>query len=445
MNNDEYRSIMQIVFSCNGSTSKNCEQMFIFIEGGAGVGKTLLGRALCETITRFHRKQVGTADNNEHILILAPTGMAVYHIKGTTFHTGLCILPQQLGKLTPLTNDQQNSLRARLINVSHIFIDEVSMVGSTLSEYGNTRLQEIFDCKKPFGGKHVIAIGDFYQMKPVMDGYIFKNSGKCYTALAPNVWCDNFKIYSLTEILRQKQEKKFCQILNCLRKAQCTEEDNRIFESCIVKKDSQDYNFGARHIFPFANAAEQHNRNIFHQMQGDKVTIQAEDAVYGNPNEGEWDMACYRLMVRDEYDKINGLLRSLDAAVGAVYIVSCNLSTVDGLINGAVCTIKHIDYRNSKNGIIPSILWVQFEDVNRLDNFTIKNTNTIMVMEFLIHGHPYLHSTEKQLYNCRAIRAQFPLIPTAAVTIHKCREAHFKMLLLTYYAVLHTMLFSILC
>ena len=68
--------------------------------------------------------------------------MAAYHTKGTTFHTGLCILPQQLGKLTPLTNDQQNSLHARLINVSHIFIDEVSMVGSTLSEYGNTRLQE---------------------------------------------------------------------------------------------------------------------------------------------------------------------------------------------------------------------------------------------------------------------------------------------------------------
>ena len=97
-------------------------------------------------------------------------------------------------------------------------------------------------------------------MKPVMDGYIFKNSGKCYTALAPNVWCDNFKIYSLTEILRQKEEKKFCEILNCLCKAQCTEEDNRIFESRIIKKDSQDYNFGARHVFPFANGMEQHNR-----------------------------------------------------------------------------------------------------------------------------------------------------------------------------------------
>ena len=67
-------------------------------------------------------------------------------------------------------------------------------------------------------------------------------------------------------------------------------------------------------------------------------------------------------MIRDEYDKISGLLRSLDAAVGAVYIVSCNFSAVDGLINGAVCTMKHTDYRNSKNGNIPSTLWVQFED-----------------------------------------------------------------------------------
>ena len=90
-----------------------------------------------------------------------------------------------------------------------------------------------------------MAIGDFYQMKPVMDGYIFKNSGKCYTALAPNVWSDNFNIYSLVEIMHQKEEKKFCEILNRLHKVQCTEEDNRIFESQIVKKYSPEYKYKA--------------------------------------------------------------------------------------------------------------------------------------------------------------------------------------------------------
>ena len=114
MNNGEYRSVVQMLNNkqyelCSHimeQLENNCEQMFIFIEGGAGVGKTLLGHALCETITRFHKKKAGNADNNEHILILAPTGMAAYHKKGTTFHRGLCIPPQQLGKLTPLTHDK---------------------------------------------------------------------------------------------------------------------------------------------------------------------------------------------------------------------------------------------------------------------------------------------------------------------------------------------------
>ena len=182
-------------------------------------------------------------------------------------------------------------MRSHLIHVTHIFIDEISMVGSTLAEYANIRLQEIFDCKKPFGGKHVIAIGNFYQMKPVMDGYIFKSSGKRYTALAPNVWCDNFKIYSLTEIMHQKEEKNFCEILNHLCKGQCTEEDDKVFQSCIVKKDSPDYKFNVRHIFPFANAVAAHNQKIFLQIHECNVTIEVQDVVCGNPNEEEWRTA----------------------------------------------------------------------------------------------------------------------------------------------------------
>ena len=105
-----------------------------------------------------------------------------------------------------------------------------------------------------------------------------------------------------------------------------------------------------------------HVITIFHQIQEDEVARQAEDVVCGNPKEGEQDRAYYNLLIKDDYNKINGLLQNLNVAVGAVYIVSCNLSTVDGLIDGAVCTMKHIDYRNSKNTNIPSTLWVQFED-----------------------------------------------------------------------------------
>ena len=105
MNNGEYRSVMQMLNNkqyelCSHimqQLENNCEQMFIFIEGGLGVGKTLLGHALCETITRFHKKKAGNADNNEHILILTLTGMAAYHIKGTTFIQDCVYLHSNLG------------------------------------------------------------------------------------------------------------------------------------------------------------------------------------------------------------------------------------------------------------------------------------------------------------------------------------------------------------
>ena len=86
-----------------------------------------------------------------------------------------------------------------------------------------------------------------------------------------------------------------------------------------------------------------------------------------------------------------------------------------------MCTIKHIDYRNSKNRIIPSTLWVQFEDeqVGQLHRQEYKNyyddgiNNTWTPI--------FTQYRETTLCNCSAIRAQFPLIPTAAVTIHKCQ------------------------
>ena len=74
MNNDEYRSIMQMLNNkqyelCShvmDQLQKNCEQMFIFIEGRAGVGKTLLGRALCEQLQGF-------TENKQGLLIIMNT------------------------------------------------------------------------------------------------------------------------------------------------------------------------------------------------------------------------------------------------------------------------------------------------------------------------------------------------------------------------------------
>ena len=149
------------------------------------------------------------------------------------------------------------------------------------------------------------------------------------------------------------------------------------------------------------------------------MTTEAQDTVCGNPNEEERQTAYYDLHTNKDHNEINGLLQRLDAAVSGVYIVSCNLLTVDGLVNGDVCTMKHIDYTNSKNNNIPSTLWVQFEDEDigklqcqRYRNYytnEISNTWTPIFTQY----------RETVACNYRAIRAQFPLIPASAVTIHK--------------------------
>lgn len=38
----------------------------------------------------------------------------------------------------------------------------------------NSRLKDNKGSSLPFGGVSIVAIGDLFQLKPVMDGYIFK-------------------------------------------------------------------------------------------------------------------------------------------------------------------------------------------------------------------------------------------------------------------------------
>ena len=62
------------------------------------------------------------------------------------------------------------------------------------------------------------------------------------------------------------------------------------------------------------------------------------------------------------YDNINGLSRLIPVAVGCNYAFSSNVDTEDGLTNGAICIMRHINYHNTPTHEVPSILWVEFPD-----------------------------------------------------------------------------------
>lgn len=110
------------------------------------------------------------------------------------------------------------------------------MVGSGMFNFLKLRLQEIMGSTKLFGGISVITVGDLFQLKPVFDKWIFENCQTAYSALATNIWNENFTIFELTEIMRQKDDKQFAELLNCLREGNHSENDIAILKQRVVNE-----------------------------------------------------------------------------------------------------------------------------------------------------------------------------------------------------------------
>ena len=115
-----------------------------------------------------------------------------------------------------------------------MIVDEVSMVGNDMLSFLYLRLQEIKGNRYPFGGVHVFLVGDLFQLRPVGDGWIFANNSRGYTSLAPNLWQTYFTMFELTEIMRQKDDAPFAELLNRIRDGRQTEKDISMLNSRSV-------------------------------------------------------------------------------------------------------------------------------------------------------------------------------------------------------------------
>ena len=116
MSDSEYRQLMQ---SLSQKQSELCthiikyidiqtDLLYIFIEGGAGVGKMQLAKAIYQSVEQYYSTEPGENPDDIHAIVLAPTGMAAYHINGYTSHG----LQKNIFKkeLTPLNHSELNTL-----------------------------------------------------------------------------------------------------------------------------------------------------------------------------------------------------------------------------------------------------------------------------------------------------------------------------------------------
>ncbi|XP_062619428.1 uncharacterized protein LOC134280987 [Saccostrea cucullata] len=320
-----------------------------------------------------------------------------------------------------MSADELNSFRTKYRNLSVVIIDEISMVGNNMLSFINDRLQQLTGRKQDFGGISIIAVGDLYQLPPVGDKWIFKDLSNPGQSLAKNLWHEHFYMHELTEIMRQKDDLRFAEMLNRLRENKMTDEDKELISQRFIRQDSQDYPKEAPHLFIENKFVDCFNNNLIENLSTNKVTVRADTDVLSQTKLSA-SMKLKLVQNLPENPASTGQLRTnLVIAVDMLYDISVNLDVTDGLTNGASCVVKYIEYKESQ--LRPAIVWVLFADssigISRRHQYRhlfSTNVNTAWT--------PVFEAKRTFVYNRKTYeRVQFPLQPSAGKTIHKAQGA----------------------
>ena len=397
------------------------EPIYAFLSGGAGVGKSVVIRALYQSLYRTLNLKEGENPDDIRILLCAYMGFAAFNISGQTicsaFHKKI------FQGSDHLSADELNTFRIKYRHLKVIIIDEISTVSSQTLNFINTRLQQLTGTTADFGGLSVIAVGDLYQLKPVTGSWIFLDLDKESSSLAQNLWKDLFKLYELVDIMRQKDDLEFAHLLNRLRLNALTEKDQDTLQTRLVSPESKDYQKDLLHLFAENAGVDKHNNEILTEMSGEKVVIPCHDTVVSaNISAKKCDNLVKSLP--DDFSKTGNLMKLLTVAVGMIYVMTVNVDVDDGLTNGSTGIVKLIEYRMEGTNR-PSIIWVLF-DHSRIGRSTRERFFNRGFYNANIERDwtPVFDVERTFIYNYKTYqRIQFPLKPAAAKTVHKAQGA----------------------
>ncbi|CAF0982805.1 unnamed protein product [Brachionus calyciflorus] len=109
------------------------------------------------------------------VLLSSYSGLAAFNLNGTTPHSALALpITQASSNFNMLSDEISHKFVLIFFDLQLIIIDEISKVGARTLHQIDQRLWQIFKTSKACGGLSVITVGDFNQLKPTGDSYVFE-------------------------------------------------------------------------------------------------------------------------------------------------------------------------------------------------------------------------------------------------------------------------------
>ncbi len=357
-----------------------------FITGKSGAGKTTLIKALAEL---------------PNVIFCAPTGSAARLIGGFTVHRMFQIPPYPVvdaKMLQPLARLKRKLLK----QVETVVIDEISMLRGDILRAVDHRLRQCAksfeDAQKPFGGKNMVFVGDFFQLPPIVNGL---SSGKHdldkvheekgFYAFQTAVWQEaDIKPVYLKKIMRQT-DSEFIRILNVLRTNE-EEEIPKVLEK-LNSRVTDTIPEQAVYLCSTKRVAAARNAMKFAELNGAVQTFTARITGQFNPQEYPNEL-------------------ELQLKIGQRVISTANSKEV---CNGDIGTITDF----SGEGVI-----VQFDSGIKTELLPVETSQYACKAEKDEDGE------EKIIVFKSGSFTQLPLIPGYAITIHRSQGMTLPMVVL---------------
>ena len=387
----------------------------VFLSGSGGVGKSYVVKMLHTDTVKLLSCSQQIKPEDVPILLTAATGVAAHYINGITVHSAFMLNDRKKAGTTyyNLSSDTLSTLQTHLEQLMVVIIDEISMIGAQTLYKIHMRLQEIKGLHYSntwFGNVTIIAVGDLYQLPLLKDKKIYDTPG---TGDDPNpiclhqsLWKENFYFHELKNVVRQKN-KQFAQLLNRVREAKITENDETTLKGRVTTLNHPDHFTDALHVYGTNQQADQYNAAMLQKIDTPKYVIQSSDITR--------DRETRQLKISLDGKKrtdTGGLPSQLTITENAYVRLTSNINVADGLANGVRGIIQKIII--NEDGAVNTIL-VKFhnEGIGQKAKASSPYNRT--------YGDAipiYRHGVSFQHRNITIFRSQFPLVLSWASTIH---------------------------